>query len=632
MRPGLKKIFSSFIFIFISLLSFAQVSFQSSIYPTQINKDDYVTLKLTVDNASDIQSIQPPSLRKFKVISGPNQESGMSNNNGVVKQYISISYVLQPRQPGTLVIESSSAVVSGKKYKSQPLNLVVKNASSGNNNSHAYSASPFVDVDPFTEERNRNDFNDYILHKNENIVSKVSKNMEMKLVTDKTSCYVGEPIVAAYKLYTRLKSDSKLTKNPSFNGFSVIDLQQPTVTGYAQEKLNGKDYNVYTIRKAQLYPLQSGKIELESATLENNVQFIKEESLQRNGSGSLFDDLLTPQGEAVNQTVTLNSKPITIEVKPLPEAGKPSNFSGAVGEFTIHEKIDKANFSTDETGKLIITISGAGNMQLINAPEINWPLGIDGFEATANDKYNTSSVPLRGDKFFEYSYTVQTPGDYTIPPISFSFFNPKNGTYKTVSTNAIPLIISQGSYKKSDISDGKNNNNKPATTSTIFNVNTIGLVFIVLLFAAGILFLFSRRKKSAASPVIVVNENATEEMENFISQAAYNQLNPLEKTEACLESEECFEFYELLNKEVKAFLSAKFDMPESEINSRKIVNVMDRSGIENSTILQVQKLVEELEWMMYTPFERNEKMDELYHRSQEIIQAINSSLQHHIIQ
>jgi hypothetical protein len=633
MNPGLKKIIVSISFTLISLLALAQVSFNASINPTKINKDDYATLKLTVDNASDIQSILPPSLNKFRIISGPNQESGMSNINGVVKQYISLSFVLQPLQPGTIEIGKATAIVNGKKLTSSPLTLTVKNASSGNNSAQSNNnASPLSGVNPFEEEISRNDYNDYILHKNENIVEKVNKNMQMRLVTDKTSCYVGEPIVAAYKLYTRLRSDSKLTKNPSFNGFSVIDLQQPSVTGYTQEKLNGKEYNVYTIRKAQLYPLQAGKIELESASLENNLQFIKEESLQqRSISGNLFDDFLMPQGETINQTVTLTSKPISIEVKPLPEAGKPASFTGAVGEFSIDIKTDKTTFSTDETGKLYITISGAGNMQLINAPDVNWPAGIDGFEPAVNDKYNTTSVPLRGDKIFEYNFSVQSEGKYTIPPISFSYFNPATGTYKTITTKAIPLDILKGNSSKYIAGSGLQTKDKPQQTISLLNIKRL-IAAMAGLLAFGLIIWFTKRKTRLKrtfeeTPV----EKESEEMDTFISNATFNQLNPLEKTEACLQSEACFEFYALLNKELKTFLAAKFSLSESEMNSRKIINAMDKSGIENSIILQLQKLLQDIEWMLYTPFERNEKMNEVYFRAQEIIQSINTSMQHQLI-
>lgn len=634
MHTGLKKILASLSFMLISFLAIAQVSFHSSIYPPKINRDDYATLKFTVDNASDIQSILPPSLKKFRIISGPNQESGMSNINGVVKQYISLSFVLQPLQPGTIEIGTATAVVNGKKLNSSPLTLTVKNSNSGNNTAQANNnTSPFGSANPFEEEPSREEYNDYILHKNENIVEKINKNMQMRLVTNKTSCYVGEPIVAAYKLYTRLKSDSKLTKNPSFNGFSVIDLQPPSVTGFTQEKLNGKAYNVYTIRKAQLYPLQAGKIELESASLENNLQFIKEESLQqRSNPGNLFDGFLAPPGETVNQTVTLDSKPISIDVKPLPEVGKPVNFKGAVGDFSIEIKTDKSTFSTDETGKLKIIISGAGNLQLINAPEILWPAGIDGFEPAAQDKYSTTTIPLQGDKIFEYSFSVQSAGDYTIPPINFSYFNPTTESYKTISTKEIDLKILRGSTQKflakAELPGSKQN----GQLTSWLNAKLV-LVAIAGLFCFVLLIWVTKRKTRLKQEAVQEKlENESEEMNNFISNSAYNQLNPLEKTEVCLNSEECLEFYAILNKELKAFLAAKFSFNTSEINSRKIINAMDSSGIENHLILQLQQLLQDIEWMLYTPFERNEKMNEVYFRAQEIIQSINTSLQHHLIQ
>jgi hypothetical protein len=194
----------------------------------------------------------------------------------------------------------------------------------------------------------------------------------VKAVVDKKSCYVGEPIVVTYKLYTRLKSESSLTKNPSFNGFSVVDLQLPDNINYTQEQLNGKAYNVYIIRKAQLYPLQPGTFSLESAEIENTVHLIKEayiNSRQRTADlADLFGEVQLPAEAFEDYKVVLKSEPIDILVKDLPTNNKPSSFRSAVGKFEISAALDKDSFSTDDAGKILLLIKGTGNLQLVRCP------------------------------------------------------------------------------------------------------------------------------------------------------------------------------------------------------------------------------------------------------------------------
>jgi hypothetical protein len=146
----------------------------------------------------------------------------MVSNNGVTKQYIGITYLLRPKSTGKFTIASATAKADGKTLKSNSVTLVVTKNASGN--APSSSVPGFGSLSPFTEPTVRSDFNDFIIKKGENLSDKIQKNIFIKVDVNKNSCYVGEPVVVTYKLYTRLKSESSITKNPSFNGFSVIDL------------------------------------------------------------------------------------------------------------------------------------------------------------------------------------------------------------------------------------------------------------------------------------------------------------------------------------------------------------------------------------------------------------------------
>ncbi|MEP6711328.1 MAG: BatD family protein [Ferruginibacter sp.] len=604
----------------------AQVNFSATISPAQINKDEYATLRLMVENTGDIKNFSLPALNDFIIISGPNQESGMSSVNGKVDQYIAISYVLQPRKPGKINIGNASAVIAGKVYKSNTLTILVQNKTSGNSLSNSQAGNPFAGMDPFEENRSSADFNDYILHKGEDVAAKVSHNMQLRLQTDKTSCFVGEPIVASYKLYTRLKSESKLAKNPSFNGFSVIDLQQPDVSAYARETLNGREYNVYTIRKAQLYPLQAGPVELETATLDNKIDFVKEGHGGQGNMNGLLDGFGMNPDDIVSQSVSLSSKPLVINVKPLPEAGKPASFKGAVGDFKVEWKLAKNNFSTDETGTLAIKISGNGNLQLITAPDISWPAGIEAFEPKLADNLINTTVPVSGNKVFQFSFAVQKEGSYVLPALSFSFFDPKTVSYKTASTEPISFGVTKGTgINVSTANAPAVEKDKVSFLNSLFAYRWWIIIFIALIMIASLIYWVGKDKNAAPEKDIVsLQKKADEKMETIIAASAINQQNPLEQTEACLYRQDCLEFYILLNREMKTYLAYKFSLNIAEINAKNITVAMDKFSMDNTMALQLQQLMQDIEWQVYTPFEQTEKRNEIYSRSQALIQLINT--------
>ena len=618
------KVSALIVFLFFSMGAIGQIKFSATLNPSVISRNEITTIRFVLENAGDIQGITPPSFKNYVLISGPIQESGITNLNGTVTNYLAISFVFKTKGPGKFNIPGAVAIVSGKSYRSNTVQLTVKKQLSSSPNSNMVQ-SPYGGMYP--EARPVNNFNDYIFKTGEDVATKVERNMQLRLEVNKTTCYVGEPIIAAYKLYTRLKSESKLTQNPSFNGFSVIDLQAPDVTESTIEKLNGRDYNVYTIRKAQLYPLQDGKIELEAAEIENNIQFIREAYANKNANqfADLFENFASasvPPEAVIDQTVFLKNKPVSIFVKPLPDAGKPAGFKGAVGDYQIESGLEHTQFPAGKSGKLIVMLSGSGNLQLVNPPEIKWPTGFESFDVKTSDILSLTSVPVSGKKIFEYPFTLDTPGKYTFPPISFDYFDPVSKSYKTLHTNPIPFTVSGQVVAPVLKSMPDSTHYKKIAFKKVFYERTWLVVIIAFLFLGG-LFVYLRNEKAGQKSKLAL-ERSRQNIEAIIESSSINQANPLAESEKCLGDAECSQFYGVLLGEIKQFLASKFDITPEDFNNKKISEKMDARNISNQTVLSLQQLLHELEWQLYTPFERNEKMIDLYTRSHEILQMINT--------
>lgn len=625
MKPVFQKIIL-LLFLFYGHVAHAQIKFSASLTPEEIGKDEYTQLKLMVENANEVQQIVPPNLKDFIIVSGPNQESGMTMINGVVKKYIALSFILKPKAAGNFTIMPAKARADAGNYTSNPVKLKVSNQSTGNSAGVNAFNSPFGNMDPFAEPVPRSAFNDFILRKGENPADKIKRNMFVRLETDKKTAYVGEPVVATYKLYTRLKSESNLVKNPSFNGFSVLDMQQPNDMSYHTEKFEGREYNVYTIRKVQLYPLLSGNLDLGVAEIENNVQFIKAEYLNR--QQDIFDDFanasIPPEGIEI-QKVTLQSKPLSVLVKPLPDAGKPAGFKGAVGNFTVESKVEKNNFTTDDDGKMAIIVSGEGNLQMINAPEINWPQGIDGFESKATDDLFKGTVPVSGRKIFEYPFTVSKPGTYILRALEFSYFDNQDAKYKTAVTRAIEITVTKGSGKPRTVIAGNNKKVNDNFLARFFNNRLRVVSLLAMLIIIGLVVWLKRDTKNEKQAVAEIQSaEPIPENEKPAKEIFTAQQNPLHTAEQSLQHNDASLFYNRLNVELKMYLSKKLELPAEELNRKHIAEKLDAKGISNETSVQLQKLLDEIEWQLYTPAPDEEQMRTMYERANGLIQLMNT--------
>ncbi len=611
----------------------AQVRFSASLIPSQIAKDEYTQLRLIVENATDVQQIDPPALAHFVTISGPNWEKGMNMVNGDVTRYVAVNYVIRPKGPGTFVIPPVTAKADGKILRSNPVSVHVTNASSGNNSPGSNNFfSPFSGLDPFAEPPAEFNYRDFVLHQGEDPADKIKKNMAVQVETDKPSCYVGEPVVATYKLYTRLKSESGMTKTPNFNGFSVIDLPDPNNLNYHTEKRNGRDYNVYVLRRAQLYPLQPGDLELESAEIENNVHFVKEAYFrkQQDLMSDMFRDLadaqVPPEG-VINQKTTLVSNPLTIHVKSLPEAGKPADFKGAVGDFSIEAYLSKKNFTTDDACELTLIISGSGNLQLVNAPEMSWPADVEGFEPKIKDDLNKLAIPVSGRKIIIYPFTVTRPGSYSLPPLTFHYFDVKTVSYKTATTGALSFTVTRGTGKRSD----KATDDSKSTDSFLnqfFSNRWRVVAAVAMLICCGLVFWFIRDKrkesnKAEPAPELLLQQHETVQAEPE-KEAPFIRTDPLAEAKLCLQQGEPSAFYTALNQSLRQYLSGKLQIVPDELNRKSLLEDFDKRGVRNDIILQWQQLLDELEWQLYTPFSQQEKMPGMYERAEGLVSLLNS--------
>jgi len=387
-------------------------------------------------NAS-IGSFQTPTFEGFQVLSGPSrsENSSISFVNGKVSQNTNVSYtyILQAPTKGTFSIAPASCKIDGKSYTTTKHSIEVLGNGSAASTTQASTDSGNK------QSPNMNGVDD--------------KQLFIKAFADKTKVYRGEQILLTNKIYTLIPvsnlSVDKLSSYPGFWSINLLENNQQ-LQQYNQV-IDGKEYIVADLKKEALFAQKTGKLEIAPMEL-SCVAKIPRTKKKTQTNDPFFDSFFNdPFFNNAYQSIEkkLYTKPITIEVLPLPTQGKPADFSGAVGSFSISSNIDQKNVKANEAITVKYTVSGEGNIDLIPDLSVQFPADFEVYDPkiTTNSKKGNSGVS--GYKMFEYTLIPRSAGTYEIPSVSFNFFNPKTKRYQVKSTDAYSVEVEKGDASRS---------------------------------------------------------------------------------------------------------------------------------------------------------------------------------------
>jgi len=528
--------------------------------------------------------------------------------------------------------------------RSNSVTIMVNGSSSSGAGGNSRPVNPFPSInwptDPMGPPSDVD--RDIVLKPGENAKDKIRKNLFLKVQVDKTTCYVGEPIVATYKLYSRLSSESRVTKRPSLNGFSVYDMVDPNTDVPSVERLNGKAYTVHTIRKTQLIPLQPGTVDLDPVEVENIVHFVRGTKQQeRHSSGNpvrdFFDQMSDDDnlGPEIDENVTLNTKPVSITIKPLPEENKPAGFNGAVGSFSIQASLVNRNISAQDEATLHVVIRGKGNLPVINAPQVAWPSGIDAFDPATREDINKTIAPMAGQKTFDFVFIPQAPGHYTIPAINLPYFDPASQSYKTAGTEPLDFQVMASAKKKT-----------PAATTARRPAEEQGgqlkkliqdhleWIFAVLILSFLAVYLWRQNRRLRKTEQEQKEAAAKKEAEELLAEkarqamAATVQMTVAPVVDPLLEVRQLFDqgdykgFYRELNRAVWKALSKKLELPASELNKHNIARQLELKGWDREHVLSLESILNECEMNLYTPAYDTYNMQQLLRQAEPVMNRL----------
>jgi hypothetical protein len=597
----------------------AQVHFSAQASTKDMGKTDYVEVQFIIENAKEIQKLETPDFPDFTIVQGPSQSTGMSIVNGAMSQYRGISFVLQPKKAGNLTIKPATATIDGQIMHTNQLQITVHNQS-GQGNSSPPGFNPLPDPTWPTAQPPVD--MDEVVKPGENVADKIKKNFFIKVEVSKSDCYLGEPIVATYKLYARLRSDSRVTRHPSLNGFSVYDMIDPSDDRVSVEKLNGKNYSVHIIRKTQLIPLQAGDVTLDPVELDNNIYFIRADpnaaKSQSQGFGGLLDRLFEPEvaGTPFTEHIVLESKPVTIHVKPLPEADKPADFNGAVGKYSIEASMNTSMVDTGDAAILTVLLKGSGNLPVINAPVINWPSGMESYDVSSKENIDKANAPLGGSKTFTYSFLCNKTGQFLLPPVTLSYFDPVSQVYKTIESNPLRITAVRSNKKKQTPAPDLVKN-PPATDRTLYTWGPA----VILLLAVLAMFTYGQKKRKDRKKAEMARQAELEQ-----SKKELVKTDPMREPRELMEAGDFGKFYASVNRAIWKAVSDQLQLPSSELNKFNISGGLHARGWTDEEIIQLKNILNECEMKLYTPEFSTSDMHRVFVSTQGITQKLNADM------
>lgn len=394
--------------------------------PNAVVMGETFRLSYTI-NTHGAKSFRLGNITDFDVLSGPNQSSSSSTSivNGVrtSSKTLTFTCILRPKQEGTFTIPSATITAEGKQMISKALTIKVlppdqrgtqskQSASQGRGTSSA-QVGKIGDDDLF-------------------IVATVNKK----------KVYEQEAVLLTYKIYTTVNLTNVSGKMPDLKGFHTQEMEMPKGNReFELEHYNGRNYRTIVWSQYVLFPQQSGQLEIPSITFEGTVA-------QRVQNYDPFEAFFNGGSSYVNVQKAIRTPKLTIDVSPLP-SGKTSTYYGGVGNFSMSSTISTTELKENEAVTLKLVISGTGNMKLIKTPEVKFPADFEVYDPKVDNKFTLKTGGLSGNKVIEYLAIPRHAGNYTIPPIEFSYFDVKSGAYKTLSTPAYILSVAKGDVASS---------------------------------------------------------------------------------------------------------------------------------------------------------------------------------------
>lgn len=590
----MKRMHFIYILFFVALGTMqAQVQFEAKLSKTRLGINE--RLRVDFEMNQDGDNFNPPDFQGFRVVGGPNQAISNSYINGKRSYSKTYSYFLSPQSRGKFTIGQATIEVDGQIYKTTPIQVEVTAA-----------------VDRPKDENNA----DYVASENVHLVAEISN----------ANPYLNEAITVVYKLYVShdvsITSSWREIDTPKYADFWSQNIDNQGNFKIYEGKYQGQDYRYVILRTTVLYPQKTGELDIEPLTLDVPID------VQGNRRDIFGRRLMT----RVNKTISAGSR--TINVKPLPAAGRPDNFNGAVGTFQFDVTTNKSTLDAGEALELNVKVSGNGNIKLFNLPSVKLPNSLEMYEPERKENVRTGLSGMNGDISERYTIIPQFKGNYPIRPISFSYFNPQTERYTTLSSKEIVLNVENGPLTAEQTTEHEGNGTKKAVVLSKEQFKYIKLnanlkpVTHQPFFKSTLFWSLLGGPMLLIPLFIIAGKKRKKRMADFEG----NKLRKAERlakkylVEAKKNMKDKATFYEALERALHNYLKAKLNIETSDMSKDRIAVYLAERNVSGVTIDQFKSLLQSCEFARYTPAS-TVTIQQDYNKAVETITTIDKQLQ-----
>ena len=563
-----------------------EVSFTASA-PDAVAVGDQFRLSYTI-TTQEVRDFRVPSIKGFEVLMGPSRSTQSSvqiiNGKTTSTQSITFTYILMAKTEGEYTIPGATITADGNQMVSNSVKIKVlpadKSSQGGQQRGRTGSAT-------------------------------ISGNdLFITGTINKTTVYEQEAILLTYKIYTQVDLRGfDNVKLPDFKGFHSQEVELPTNRRWGLEHYKGRNYQTTIFRQFVLFPQQSGKLTIDAARFDASI------AVATQVDPFDFDSFFNGGGGSYMVKKSLFTPKLTIDVKALPD--KPADFSGGVGDLNISSSINSTSVKTNDAVTVKLVISGTGNLKLLSNPEVKFPEDFEIYDPKSENNFRLTSDGLSGNKVIEYLAIPRNPGDYKIPPVSFTYFDVKSKSYKTLTTEGYDLHVEKGEGNATqtianftnkeelkvlneDIRFIKQNEVKLTPRGSFFFGTPGYWLFYLIPALVFIVFFVIYRKQIAA------NANVAKVRTRKANKVAVKRLKLAGKL---LTDNKKDAFYDEVLKALWGYVSDKLSIPMSRLSKDNIEEELRNYGVDDTLIAEFLKVLDNCEFARFAPADIISKME-----------------------
>lgn len=583
------------------LTASAQNSFTADA-PAVVSTDEIFRVVFTATyEGGKVSDFVPPSFEGLEVLAGPVSSTSTSfqsiNGQSSTTHTHSYTYTVRAVQEGKVTLGAASVKIGKETYSTEPRTIEAVKGQVPDQGSAAAGGQR----------------------------QSAGEDLMLRMSVSKTRAVVGEPVIVTLKLYVQSSAISGFedVRFPTFDGFWSQEIDAPQNIQFVRENYNGQIYNSALLRRYMLLPQQTGALTIDPSELVCLLQVRAEQT----GPRSIFDDFFSSY-QTIRKRVT--SEPVTINVSALP-AGAPASFTGGVGSFRLSAGFDSDSVAAHEATSLKITISGTGNINLVDAPKVQLPADFEAYDVRKTENISTGESGSTGTLTFEYPFIPRAPGVFDIDPVEFTYYDIAAGRYRTLSSGPLRLKVGEGTRTDAAvIPSGVSKRSVESLGEDIRFISTVprlkkaGRMMVgspamliipvaIVLAAAAVWILLSRSIARRSDVAGTRNRKAMK-----VARAR------LKNASAFLRQGLYSAFYEELHKALHGYISDKLMLPVADLTRERIGEELRSRGKDEAVIQELYDILDACEYARYAPASGSEAMEKHYQQAVKVISQIES--------